>query len=532
MSNRKQAAEPLLDEDCVQLMRDDFDAYLSQTYIQPEQGEGMCPLVPTTAQWPVLDALDSSPISGAGDWFIINKPRQAQTSTLCAAWLLREIEFGLGKNGLLICDKDATNAELFERMRLMHTKQPAEIQVPANRNAAKELSFPAGGRLKVATARGKNPAIGFSIDRLVCSEFGFWPYAEQVASHLFPTVLKRREARVIIESTPSLHGHYYQKLWYAALEGSSRFKPVFIRWWEHEAYMKDPPPDWRPDLSLLRIMDAHPNMALGHLWFMVDALDSVFNGDMQQFLHSYPMNERDGWLTTEMPALPKEPLMALEKGAYPDNQDFGRGFTPHDVPRSGHQYLIVADPAGYGKSGDPSALTVINLSTRAEVAAWSNRVDPSYFGTRCVELARYWNNALLVIESNSAAAITAAIQTGYTRIYSQLDSSHPGFYSTHQNKESSTEALAAALHNKRLLIRSKSGLNQMLAYDGTDKRVVLDGQRVHWDRVVTYRIACAIMRDMKLPEMPTLPSVEVVAPPLTARDVLKLRSYQKSKRRT
>tara|TARA_R110000868_G_scaffold141241_1_gene357538 strand:+ start:1170 stop:2768 length:1599 start_codon:yes stop_codon:yes gene_type:complete len=531
MSKGQKIVEPLLDGELVQLMRDDFDAYLTQTYIQPEQGEGMCPLSPTSAQLPVLEALDASPISAAGDWFIINKPRQAQTSTLCAAWLLREIEFGLGKNGLLICDKDATNAELFERIRLMHTKQPDEIRVPAQRNAAKELSFPAGGRLKVATARGKNPAIGFSIDRLVCSEFGFWPAAQKVAGQLFPTMLKRPEARAIIESTPSLHGHYYQRLWYSALEGHSRLKPIFIRWYEHAAYLKPPPEGWAPDLAMLRIMERHPGMQVGHAWFMVEALDSIFNGDMSLFLHSYPMGPRDGWLTTEMPALPKDPLLLLEAAGLPDHPVIGRGFTPADKPRQNHQYLVVADPAGYGNVGDPSALTVIDLTERREVAAWSGRMDPSVFGVKCVEVAQHWSRAVLVIESNAAAAITAALYEGYPRLYSKQGTTQPGYYTTAQNKEAGSEALASALHSRQLEVRSRAGIAQMLAYDGTEKRATIEGERVHWDRVVTYRIACAIMRDMKLPEITPPPAATITVLPQTAADILKLRALQRKKRR-
>lgn len=515
---KAKGSKPLLDSDLCKVMREDFKKYLTQTYIQPEQGEGMRPLKPSSTQREVLEELDSSPINEGGSWVIVNKPRQAQTSTLCVAWLLREIEYGFGKNGLLICDKDSTNAELFERMRLMHGRQPPEVQVPAKRNAAKELSFPAGGRLKVATARGKNPAIGFSIDRLVCSELGFWPDAEKVCSQLFPTVLKRKEARVVIESTPSLHGHFYQKLWYAALEGGGRFKPKFIRWWEHDSYKKLCPPGWAPDGTMEGILAKHSGMTWEHAFFMQEALDSIFSGDLQLFLHSYPMNVRDGWLSSESPALPKESLMEMEENAVADNATLGKGFTFNDVPEHGHSYLLAADPAGYGKSGDPSALTVIDLNTRTEVSAWCGRMDPSQFGIACVEAARYWNNAMLAIEANAAAAATSALHAGYHNIYSAPGSSQPGYYSTKQNKESSTEALASALHKRSVRIRSKAGIAQMLAYDGTDKRSSIDGERTHWDRVVSYRIALDIMRGMRLPTLEVPPPEVYVPRPLTYND--------------
>jgi hypothetical protein len=260
---------------------------------------------------------------------------------------------------------------------------------------------------------------------------------------------------------------------------------------------------------------------------MCEALDTIFSGDLQLFLHSYPFGPRDGWLSTESPALPKEALIEMEAHAVRDHPEIGKGFTFQDVPMQGHHYILAADPAGYGASGDPSALTVIDLNTRTEVSAWCGRMDPSQFGKACVEAARYWNNALLAIEANAAAAATAALHQGYHNIYSAPGSSQPGFYSTKQNKESSTEALASALHKRSVRIRSKAGIAQMLAYDGTDKRASIDGERTHWDRVVSYRIALEIMRGMRLPTL-EVPTPEVYeTPPRTYNDFLALRAQNR-----
>jgi len=502
--SRAQAQRPAveLDGEVCAAARDSFRGFLTQTKIQPEQlsdGAGLVPLRPSTTQESTLAALASAPCGEAGDWVIVNKPRQSMISTLCAAWMLRELEYTPGANGAIICDKDSTTQELFERVKLMHESQPPQMRVPQTRMSTKGMAFSHGGRWKALTAKGQNPAIGFSIDRLMCSEFGFWRNAARVSSLLFPTLLKRRHARVVIESTPSQHGSHYQKVWYAALEGRSRFRPIFIPWWQHASYQRTPPPGWRPDATLDGLLTMYPGITVEHLWFMRSALDTVFDGNEALFRNSYPFDPFDGWLSSQQPALPPDPLRVLELSALAD-PPMGEGFGG-EKPQLGVKYYIFADPNGYGAAGDPSAYTVWDLYGRREAASWSGRVDPSLFGRRLVEIARRWNEAVLVIESNAAACVATAVATGYRHIWGE-SIHHPGWYTTRDSKQRSIAALTRLLQDQDIAIRSRMGLLQLLAWDGTSKRVTEDGESHHWDRCQTYFMAADLLDRLKPPPLP------------------------------
>lgn len=490
----------LLHGDACLAVRRSLPAFLSQTQIQPQvsEGGGLQPLKIQSTQEELARRLAAPGCGMPGEWLMVCKPRQAMTSTLCVAWLLRELEYSPGFNGAIICDKDGTNAELHARLRIMYENQHPMIKVPSSQLSEKGAQFAHGGRLKVITAKGRNPAIGFSIDRLLCSEFGYWTHAKKVVDLLFPTLLNRPQARVIIESTPGAHGSTYHSMWTDALAGKGRFKPVFIEWWKHAAYTTPPPPGYAIDARLLDLVYPHvkQGMTLGHCYWMEQALNTIFGGDIERFQSAYPFTPYDGWLASGVRALPSEPLRQLLLSRQCCNEDppsMGGGWSP---PVPGRRYLICVDPNSYGDSGDPTAMTIFDLDTREEVSAWEGRIDPAALGRRLAAIGKHWNDAQIVVESNAAACITALCATGYIHVYGAGNGSHPGFYRTTLTKEQSEASLAMLLTDldNPMRIRSKRGLLQLLGYDGSMKRVSLDGSTHHWDRVVTYSMAAYILR--------------------------------------
>lgn len=502
----KAKAGEALDEAALRAVRGSLRSFLSVAAVQREEG-GVAPMVPQPTQQPVLDALSATPCGASGQWVIVNKPRQAMTSTLVAAWLLRDTMYTAGANGLLISNKDETNQELWARVRLMHERLPPSIRIPATRSAEKELMFPHAGRLKSTTAKGKDPALGFSIDRLHASEFGFWADADTVWGKLAPAIVKRPNARVVIESTPGAQGCLFQRLFYDAMAGRGQFHPVFIAWHEYAAYTRPVPHGMRPDQSELAILEKYPKMTLGHIMFRRAMLESVYGGDTRRFDQCYPSCYTDGWLSGGMPSLPEDPIKALLPGRR--DPDYLRTWDNH--PIYGHTYMIVADPNGYGQTGDPSAYTVFDLTTRTEVAAWEGRRDPAQFGRELAEFGSRLGNALVVCESNSAAAITALANTGYRNIYNDGNANHPGYYRTAVNKERAIVRLVDALRQGQMTIQSTAGLHQLMAWDGSDQRTA--GH--HWDRCVTYQITADMLQLCKVPaaQRPVVPTGHILVGP-------------------
>lgn len=431
---------------------------------------------------------------------IINKPRQAGISSLCLAWLLWQSMYSKGgKGSLLIANKDATNAELWDRLRHGYDSLPPYLQVPSAQSSAKQLSFKLKGhtgKIKVATAKGKDPALGFSLDCLVASEFGFWQNAEDTWTKLQGTYAKRSHFRGIIESTPGPQGSAYHRMWLDALAGKSTWKPVFLCWLDYPEYTApyDGSPITNEEISYCEKYNRDPEKHIGHIMFRRKATSNMTYADpYSRFDWQYPPDEYTGWLSGGVPALPQEKIKALQLSN--DARSDSPIGSAWEQCQPDTKYIICADPGGWSADGDPSAYTIISLYERREIGAWSGQIDPIQFAEKLMLLGKSYNNAEIICESNNPACIVHLATQGYRNLYTDNNKTHPGYYRGAVNKSYAQNALSYCLSNDMLTIRSKEGLAQLAGWTGTYDRQ--SGH--HWDRLVTYEMAADIIQRRQIP---------------------------------
>lgn len=478
---------PLNEALCI-VCRDDLERFFRASIIQNEQTEELeyCQLMST--QLPVLDAIKQD-----NSFLLINKPRQSATSTICLMWLLQQVEYKPGRKGILIANTRDVANELFDRLLTAYSHQPEEIKVPAKRNGARCLQFVHGGKIDVLTAGQDDPGMGYSPSVVLASEFAAWD--KDVLSKLIPAIAKRPNARIIIETTPGNHDSEHHKLWMAASSGLHQFKPVMIKWWEHEGYKKPAGPSFLLDEFEESLAKKYLGITPEHLSFRRYMLESACFGDERTFANKYPYDEMSGFSTSGAPALPSEGLMKLLPFSLQD-PDLGKGW---EGPEEGCSYLIAVDPNSYGESGDPSAVTVWHRQDKREIAAWAGRIDPIRLASVLVVLGKLYNNALLVVESNAAACITALSTLHYPHIYS-TSATHPGWYAQTASKDRAHGYLVQMLQYGQLQIRSKAGIMQLLNYSGTKNRK--NGH--HYDRVDSYLMAADVLYSSKVQPRPAI----------------------------
>ena len=127
-----------------------------------------------------------------------------------------------------------------------------------------------------------------------------------------------------------------------------------------------------------------------------------------------------------MPAEVLKPWLAEAKA---DPELSMSGCHEFEGPQPGRSYLITADPAGFGSTGDKSALTVWDAIEWREVAFWEDRETPDRFAQRLKLIQARYNQALLAVESNATACI-AILKDQETRNLLWTDRNHPGWYAT------------------------------------------------------------------------------------------------------
>lgn len=463
----------------------------------------------TPHQQVVLDALVEH------RFVLVVKYRQAYVSTIALAWLLGEVEYGPGLHGVFMAERRETAEDVFRRAANAYIAQPAWQRVPSVRSGLRGIEFDHGGgvlsRLQVMTAGagGGVPALGQSVSRAVFTEFGFWRNQARVIGHLFPTFLKRPNARICGESTPGAHNCGYHKLVMANWglppvdsdeEDLRRYHVVFLPWWEDPTCVargRDGQPldprGFRTDSDEDALVEAMPGITAGHLLFRRQLLDGEFDGDARLFESKYPRSVYDGWYSTLRPVFPEDDLKALLGASRPDCVIDGAW----EEPILGHQYGLFVDPNSYGSAGDPSAHTLIDLTDRIEVGAWSGRVDPVAYADVLARLGKRFNNAMIVVEANAAACVTALCLSGYPNVWrSDTNPDHPGYYRTRNAVDRAHGAFVRMMREKRLRLHSRAGIQQCLAYDGTSAHGKADEEEHHYDRVVTYLMAADLISTM------------------------------------
>ena len=505
-SGAKYADAPGIHPGKVRAMFSTPDAFVSMCQIVRED-ETIGYMNPTNIQRHVLEAYDKH------NWIMVNKFRQAKITTVSVMLLLRDCMYLEGVKGLLIAERQDTAEDIFERILFAYNRMPEDVRMPlesGRKAGATQMHFCHGGGIKVLTAGSKSPAIGRSIDRLVITEFGEAQWQRKAAINIFPTVNKRPNAKVILESTPGRAGSHHEQMWRSALEGTSRFHPVFLEWWQDpsctsKADTKLPSAEEREYLS------KHPGMDPDNLAFRRQALGTEFVGDPRLFSSKYPSDPYDGWLGNTSPVMPAD---ALKEALARAMQDPPLGmYACHEMtePKPGRSYLITADPAGFGAAGDKSALTVWDAEERVEVAFWEGRESPDRFERRLRAVQDRYNMAMIAVESNAAACI-AILKENNTKNLLWTNRNHPGWYATDKRIQEAEALLVRMLHQKDIELRSRGLLHQLLNYDGSRKKRVkgMDGTTHHFDRARTAVMAADILSKRYFTRpAPAIPSVHI-----------------------
>ena len=509
------------------------DGKVRALFSTPEAFVSMCQIVredestgymnPTHTQKKLLRAYDEN------RWLMVNKFRQAKITTVSVMLLLRDCMYLSGVKGLLIAERQDTAEDIFERILFAYQRLPDDVRMPlapGRKAGATQMQFIHGGGIKVLTAGGRSPAIGRSIDRLVITEFGEAQWQRKAAINIFPTVNKRPNAKVILESTPGRAGSHHEQMWRSALEGNSRFHPLFLEWWEDES-CQEKDETFKPTSSELEYLSRHSGMNAHNLAFRRRGLNTEFVGDTRLFSCKYPSDAYDGWLGSTNPVMPAEILKPLLDVADQEPSLGPYGCHEFEPPKPGHKYVITADPAGFGSTGDKSALTVWDALEWKEIAFWEDRESPDKFAQRLKTVQKRYLGALLAVESNATACIAILKDQG-TRNLLWTDSNHPGWYATQKRLQEAEARLVRMLRERDLSIRSRGMLHQLLNYDGTRKKRVRgeDGTVHHFDRARTAVMAADILAKRHFTQQRSVVESEYLPGQVTIKQLDRIKSQK------
>ncbi len=289
-----------------------------------------------------------------------------------------------------------------------------------------------------------------------CTEVAFWRKTdnktpEDIIRSACAGAAYQPYTMIVYESTANGTGNYFQREYDAAKRGESQFDALFVAWWQIEQYAL-PLDDatrfatqlWERRTERATDSDrSEPGCYLWRLWEMGATLEAInwyvnerkkYN-DHGNMAAEFPSDDIEAFQLSGAHVFDPYHINRLRESCRPPRQrgDLtgkatkggmaidGLHFTESEggqlwiwsAPETfddGHvtdRYLVVVDIGGRSAKADWSVICVIDRywmmeGERPEVCAqWYGHIDMDLLAWKAVQVAHYYDDALLVVESNT-----------------------------------------------------------------------------------------------------------------------------------
>lgn len=443
------------------------------------------------------------------------------------AWLQLLHETGL--NSLILAHKGVASDEIkdmFDRMIASYTlleekdrklttigKSRSMYQVPG-RNC----------RIKIGSAESPDTCRGGDYNLIHCSEVGLWRKTdgkspEDIVRSACSGVLLAPYTMIVYESTANGTGNFFHREYEAAKEGISQFSSLFISWYEIEKYALPFPSEDKKREFAERLFERRmneyadtareqPGAYLWWLWKKGATLEALhwYVGERSKYSEhalmasEYPSDDIEAFAHSGSRVFDKYKVEALKPGCM-KNHKRGEidetGFSPmdsgnwrvwkepgEDGEEFENRYLAVVDIGGRSHKSDWSVIAVFDRGPMAtgglpEVAAqWRGHCDFDILTRKAAAAAAYYQNALLVIESNTIETSEYDRGGGYdlsTTLLGRLRESYPNLY-TRRNSQDAVVEGAPVKYGFHTNVRTKPMIISTLI------EIIREGQYVERDK--------------------------------------------------
>jgi hypothetical protein len=291
-------------------------------------------------------------------------------------------------------------------------------------NSRNELYFDfLDSRVMVESAENPMPGQGITLHRLVSTETAYYPgNPEETLANLKEALVG--DGTYDIESTPyGMGGYFYDE--YARAKGwpGTEFKPHFYPWWWADDCEEDTALTEDDLTEKEHEMREHFSWTLRQVQWKRNKMVSL----RHKFQEKYPEDDTTCFLTSGRNFFDTQILSHLKTilSKVQPIETHGDGdylLFSRRVP--GRRYIIGADPrAGElisQDNQDAAAAVVMDMDSAEEMAAYRSFAPPEAFGYELVDIARYFNDALICVERNNNGAstlLTIQRQLGYGNVY-------------------------------------------------------------------------------------------------------------------
>lgn len=452
---------------------------------------------------------------------IILKARQQGISTYCAGRVFWKTYFTPHARSVVMAHDSATSDALFNLSKNIIRNMKSSYKPNEVKSNAKEIVISSphfkkeGGEKPISSYRlytAGSPEAGRGTTPTIAhlSEVAFWQHDEKILAGLFQGISEAPGTEVILESTANgAQGEFY-RLWKGALDGENEYLPIFLPWFTTSEYYREPPEGFERSSEEELLVEQH-NLNNGQLYWR--RLKIAEGGELK-FRQEYPATPDEAFITAGksvfamdkvnnlLPVVPdKTMLFDFNSLTWEPSKD--GNLELWEYPDWDSNYVIAADVA-LGVGQDYSAAVIMDTDRKVIGLYRDSYIDPSKFGDLLFYLGRYYNNALLTVESNSmgVATLSRLAQMNYINLYKQTKISSiskeeglvPGFRTTQVTKPHIIGNLKNAVENDDIWIASKTIIQELKDYVSTDSGRTEAAAGCHDDTIMATAIALETLR--------------------------------------
>jgi hypothetical protein len=384
-------------------------------------------------------------------------------------------------------------------------------------------------RVTIASAENQDAVRGSDYAMAHLSETAFWPATPKRSPEDFiravcGAIAYQPYTLIVIESTANGVGSYFHNEWLRSEAGKSDKHAVFVPWYEIEIYRMAVDDAWQLWESLtdyeLNLWQQGLTLEMIN-WYHHKAKEYP---TLDQMHAEYPSTPAEAFTNSGAGvfAVKKVNLMrcqCCEPKFVGDISTDGRPVADSrgmlKIWRDAQpelEYVVAMDIGGRSANADWSVIAVLSREAKPQVVAqWRGHIDHDLLAAEAIRIAHYYNNALLVIESNTFEtesggadnnlSVIAQMARSYSNLYTRTVtdrltatiSDRIGFHTNRRTKPVLINSLIAAVRDGSYVERDTEACNEFATYEQLPNGAYAAKLGKHDDILMTRALALHII---------------------------------------
>ena len=338
--------------------------YFAEKYIKViSLDSGLVPFRPYPYQEKMFNHFNENRFS------IVLACRQSGKSISTVIYLLWYAVFHPEKTIAILANKGATAREMLSRVTLALENLPFFLQPGCKALNKGNITFANNTKI-IAAATSGSSIRGLSVNLLFLDEFAFVENAAEFYTSTYPVISSGKSSKVIITSTANGVGNMFHQIYEGAVQKRNEFRAFRVDWWDVPGRDEE----WKKQ-TISNTSELQFEQEFGN----------SFHGRSNTLINS-------------------DTILALQASK---PIEYKNSVSYYEKPQQGHTYVMCVD-VSRGRGQDYSTFSVFDVQKDKfkQVCVFrDNMISPLLFPDIIVKVAKLYNDAVVLIESNDAGQV-------------------------------------------------------------------------------------------------------------------------------